>query len=76
MKRMVLGVAILLLAVEAAEAGEPAPQTLFENGRVAVIAVSFAPGDEEAKHTHQRDLVGIFLTAGFIESTSPDGKTE
>lgn len=73
-KKTSLGV-LVLLAAPLALAGEPARTVLFENEKVRVAEIAFAPGDAEAEHTHTADLVVIALSPGGIESVGPDGSS-
>ena len=79
MKGFVAGVFVgscaAVLVVSAAQ--KPAPKILFENERVRVREVTFAPGaGDAAMHTHDLAHVGVILTAGSLTFTEPGKKPE
>jgi quercetin dioxygenase-like cupin family protein len=47
----------------------------FENERVRVLRVSYAPGEKSVMHEHPEN-VAVFLTDGRGKFTLPDGKSE
>jgi quercetin dioxygenase-like cupin family protein len=47
----------------------------FENDKVRVLRINYAPGERSVMHGHP-DLVAIFLADGAAKFTYPDGKTE
>jgi len=67
----------LTLSVALAEEKAPAagPKVLFENDKVRVIEATTKPGQGSASAERQPRMVRA-LTAGTIEHTFPDGKTE
>ena len=51
-------------------------KVVFENARVRVKDVTFAPGTTTAMHTHDLAHVGVIIQGGTLTFKSPDGKTE
>jgi quercetin dioxygenase-like cupin family protein len=51
-------------------------KVVFENARVRVKDVTFAPGTTTAMHTHDLPHVGVVIQGGTLTFRSPDGKTE
>jgi quercetin dioxygenase-like cupin family protein len=47
----------------------------FENERVRVIRIRYAPGEKSVMHSHPASVV-VFLTDTYGQFTYPDGKTE
>jgi quercetin dioxygenase-like cupin family protein len=47
----------------------------FENDKVRVLRVSYAPGEKSVMHGHP-NLVAVFLGDARAKFTYPDGKTE
>jgi quercetin dioxygenase-like cupin family protein len=47
----------------------------FENERVRVIRIRYAPGEKSVMHSHPASVV-VFLTDTYAQFTDPDGKTE
>ncbi len=47
----------------------------FENERIRVIRISYAPGERSVMHSHP-ESVGVFLTDADAKFTYPDGRTE
>jgi quercetin dioxygenase-like cupin family protein len=47
----------------------------FENERVRVIRLRYAPGEKSVMHSHPAS-VSVFLTDFYGQFTFPDGKTE
>ena len=46
----------------------------FENERVRVLRISYAPGEKSVMHYH-RSSVAVYLTDGKSSMTTPDGKS-
>ena len=46
----------------------------FENEKVRVLRVSYAPGEKSVMHYHPAS-VAVFLTDGKTRMTTPDGKS-
>ena len=47
----------------------------FENEKVRVLRVSYAPGEKSVMHYHP-DSVAVSLTEGKTRMTTPDGKSQ
>jgi quercetin dioxygenase-like cupin family protein len=47
----------------------------FENERVRVLRIHYAPGEKSVMHSHPAS-VSVFLTDFYGQFTYPDGKTE
>lgn len=47
----------------------------FENDRVRVLRIHYAPGEKSVMHVHP-DSVAIMLTDAHVTFTGPDGKSE
>ena len=47
----------------------------FENDRVRVLRINYAPGEKSVMHSHP-DSIGVFLTDTHARFTYPDGRTE
>jgi quercetin dioxygenase-like cupin family protein len=47
----------------------------FENERVRVIRIRYAPGEKSVMHSHPASVV-VFLTDFYGQFTYPDAKTE
>jgi quercetin dioxygenase-like cupin family protein len=47
----------------------------FENEKVRVLHISYAPGEKSVMHYHP-DSVAVYLTDGKTRMTTPDGKTQ
>jgi quercetin dioxygenase-like cupin family protein len=47
----------------------------FENEKVRVLRISYAPGEKSVMHYHP-DSVAVYLTDGKTLMTTPDGKTQ
>jgi quercetin dioxygenase-like cupin family protein len=47
----------------------------FENEKVRVLRVSYAPGEKSVMHYHP-DSVAVYLTNGKAIMTTPDGKSQ
>lgn len=47
----------------------------YENDRVRVVRVKYAPGERSLMHTHPAS-VHVFLTNGRVRVTGPNGKRE
>lgn len=47
----------------------------FENDKVRVLRISYAPGEKSTMHGHP-DAVAVFLADSEAKFTYPDGKTE
>lgn len=47
----------------------------FENERVRVLRVNYAPGEKSVMHQHPAN-VAVFLTDGQVKFTTPDGKSQ
>jgi hypothetical protein len=52
----------------------PGSKKIFENARVIVWDNTWAPGVATPMHFHDKDAVVVFLDAGDLKSTTPDGK--
>jgi quercetin dioxygenase-like cupin family protein len=47
----------------------------FENDKVRVLRISYAPGEKSVMHYHP-DSVAVYLTDGKTRMTTPDGKSQ
>jgi len=47
----------------------------FENDRVRVLRIKYAPGEKSVMHSHP-ESIGVFLTDAHAKFTYPDGRTE
>ncbi len=47
----------------------------FENDRVRVVRIKYAPGEKSVMHSHP-ESIGVFLTDAHAKFTYPDGRTE
>src|SRR6201984_2842405 len=47
----------------------------FENDRVRVVRITYAPGEKSVMHSHP-ESIGVFLTDAHAKFTYPDGRTE
>jgi quercetin dioxygenase-like cupin family protein len=47
----------------------------FENERIRVVRISYAPGERSVMHSHP-ESVAVFLTDAKTTFTYPDGRTE
>ena len=47
----------------------------FENEKVRVLRISYAPGEKSVMHYHP-DSVAVYLTDGKTRMTTPDGKSQ
>jgi quercetin dioxygenase-like cupin family protein len=82
MKKVLLLAAAVALSVHVAPgmAQEPVKadakhyKVEFENDKVRVLRVTYAPKDKSAMHEHP-DAVAVFLTDNNAKMTFPDGKT-
>ena len=78
MKRVMLLTVMALVSAQVVLAEDPlvvAPKLykrLFENDRVRVMEVTFAPGDKIAKHSHPDHFVTV-LEPGRLKIFKPDG---
>jgi beta-alanine degradation protein BauB len=76
-----LGTALMFAAKTVFAAGDPlavAPEMYklkFENDRVRVMEVTFAPGAKIAEHSHP-DHVAVITGAGKLTITNADGTTQ
>jgi len=52
----------------------PGTKKVFENDRVIVWDSTWTPGVATPMHFHDKDVVVVFLEAGDLKSTTPDGK--
>lgn len=71
----VLAFAIPVVAQDATKADPNHYKVEFENARVRVLRVKYAPHEKSVMHSHP-DAVAIFQTDGRIKFTYPGGKTE
>lgn len=46
----------------------------FENDKVRILRISYAPGEKSAMYYHP-DPVAVYVTAGKTRMTTPDGKS-
>ncbi len=76
-----LALFVLALAVPAALAQDAVKvdaqhyKVEFENSRVRVLRIKYAPHEKSVMHSHP-DAVAIFQTDGRVKFTYPGGKTE
>jgi len=83
MRRVLLAVAVAVLAASAAPAkaqdavkADPKHYKVeFENDQVRVLRITYGPHEKSVMHEHPAN-VAIFLTDGAITFTLPDGKTQ
>ena len=47
----------------------------FENDRVRVLRINYAPGEKSVMHYHP-DSVAYYVTGGKARMTTPDGKSQ
>ncbi|MGI8835364.1 MAG: cupin domain-containing protein [Pyrinomonadaceae bacterium] len=71
----VLAFAIPVVAQDSTKADPNHYKVEFENARVRVLRVKYAPHEKSVMHSHP-DAVAIFQTDGRIKFTYPGGKTE
>lgn len=71
---LVLGAVIPLFAQDPLEVGADIYSLKFENERVRVMEINFAPGAKIAMHSHPDHMVYV-LTDGKLVLTHPDGTT-
>ncbi len=65
-----------VLAAEDAVVADPAHYTVeFENDRLRVIRVKYAPGEKSVMHTHGPNLA-VFLSDSTVRMHLPDGTSE
>jgi quercetin dioxygenase-like cupin family protein len=77
------GVIGYAVAVQAQPSGKADPVKVdpkhykvdFENEKVRVLRISYAPGEKSVMHYHP-DSVAVYLTDGKTLMTTPDGKTQ
>jgi hypothetical protein len=53
----------------------PGAQKILENERVVVWDCTWVPGVASPMHFHDKDIVALFLEAGDLKSTTPDGQS-
>jgi quercetin dioxygenase-like cupin family protein len=83
MRRVVLVVGVLVLAVAAVPAMAQDPVKVdpkhykleFENDQVRVLRITYGPHEKSVMHEHPAS-VAVFLTDGQAKFTLPDGKTQ
>ena len=46
---------------------------VVDNERVTVWQVTWVPGQKTPVHVHDKDVVAVYLGAGTVRSTTPDG---
>ena len=63
-----------ILAQDAAKADPKHYKVEFENDKVRVLRITYAPGEKSVMHEHP-DAVAVFLTDEKGKFTLPDGKT-
>ena len=47
----------------------------FENDRVRILRIKYAPGEKSVMHSHP-ESIAVFLTDAHAKFTYPDGRTE
>jgi quercetin dioxygenase-like cupin family protein len=63
------------LAQDATEVDPEHYKVEFENEKVRVLRITYAPGDKSVMHSHPEG-VAVFLTDGTIKFTLPDETTQ
>jgi quercetin dioxygenase-like cupin family protein len=71
----VLAFAIPVMAQDAAKVDSQHYKVEFENARVRVLRIKYAPHEKSVMHSHP-DAVAIFQTDGRMKFTFPGGKSE
>ncbi|HBB88188.1 MAG TPA: hypothetical protein DC047_11280 [Blastocatellia bacterium] len=71
----VLALAIPIVAQDATKVDSQHYKVEFENSRIRVLRVKYAPHEKSVMHSHP-DAVAIFQTDGRMKFTFPGGKTE
>jgi len=66
---------VLLRAQDPVKVDSKHYKVLFENDRVRVLRIHYAPGDKSPMHQHP-DSVAVFLNDQRAKFTYPDGKSE
>src|SRR5512140_2851992 len=76
-------VALLLSVASLAQSSAPVsandvPQRkeIFNNNRVTANRLELAPGDATPMHTHEYDMVDVFVNGGKVELTLPGRKSD
>jgi quercetin dioxygenase-like cupin family protein len=62
-------------STDPAVAAAPDPRVVFENDRVRALRRVLAPGESTDMHVHASRGVGVPVTAGRLEISSPEGAT-
>lgn len=83
MRRVLLAVAVAVLAASAAPAkaqdavkADPKHyKVVFENDQVRVLHITYGPGEKSVMHAHPPN-VAVFLTDGLVRFAMPDGKSQ
>lgn len=63
------------VSADRSDAAAPDPRVVFENDRVRALRRILAPGESTAMHTHASKGVGVPVTSGRLEISTPQGAT-